>query len=291
MRIITSSKLKDYYDRFSDPTDKDTVWVRTPELVSHPTLEHYSGRRMEACTPKADTYFLTPNDPLRDDATKRQGDIGPFNLYRDRNYDSNGNYRTGRTENFNFGYEAVEVVFCGVLYRGMAYYEDQPTEFDKGRYTQLTRTRYRVYWTVEQFAADHMEKIDKDNKIRISLTIGNGSRAKVANWFEPVRHSDMVAACVELNTPVLLRASRQPWRIPEHRNRPTHNWLANATMLDTIQFMRRMDPHTAFQELSMFVGGVMVRHDKIEPVSDKLKVLAHGMDERSFRKDPTKVHF
>lgn len=53
-------------------------------------------------------------------------------------------------------------------------------------------------------------------------------------------------------------------------------------------FQRKLDPFTVFQEIDMFLGGVMA--DIAEPPSpqtDKEKVLSHGMDvKRSFRNMP-----
>jgi hypothetical protein len=47
-----------------------------------------------------------------------------------------------------------------------------------------------------------------------------------------------------------------------------------------------MDPFTLFQELSMFVGGVLPRNPNpmVEITDDKVKVAKHGFDKWSFRK-------
>lgn len=53
-------------------------------------------------------------------------------------------------------------------------------------------------------------------------------------------------------------------------------------------FQRRLDPFTVFQELDMFLGGVMAEAvDAPSPQTDKEKIASHGMDvKRSFRKMP-----
>lgn len=56
------------------------------------------------------------------------------------------------------------------------------------------------------------------------------------------------------------------------------------------RFQRRMDSFTAFQEISMFISGVLGSPDRCapEPITDELRAHTKGFDKRSFRKDPTK---
>jgi hypothetical protein len=53
-------------------------------------------------------------------------------------------------------------------------------------------------------------------------------------------------------------------------------------------FQRALDPYTVFQEIDMFLGGVMAeQHDAPSPQTDKEKIASHGMDvKRSFRNMP-----
>ena len=282
MRIITSSRHKDFYDRFSDPTDSLTTWVRTPELVNHPALSLNSDRQPIELEPQVNGFILGARDLKKDEQLKKQGDEGPFHLeYRDR-----WNYNRLKTP--SHGYEVVEVVFCGKFYRGLVYYENQPIG-DQNDIYPTVETLYRVYWSVEQVAQDHLEK--KDKHPRGLLSLRGGKSTPLANWFQPVVHNDIVEACIQLESPVFIRAKRQRQSLNDVRRTQEFRWMKNATWLDTLQFIKVMDPHTAFQELSMFVGGVMTKPEPIHKVPDALKVLAHGMDERSFRKDPSKVHY
>ena len=60
--------------------------------------------------------------------------------------------------------------------------------------------------------------------------------------------------------------------------------------LADFNFQRVVDPYTAFQEISMFVGGVLAdTRDPPSPMTDKEKVVSHGLDPvYGFRKPPQK---
>ena len=61
-------------------------------------------------------------------------------------------------------------------------------------------------------------------------------------------------------------------------------------LLKEYQFYSVVNPFTAFQEISMFIGGVLGSGEKdIVEVSDKSKITQHGFDYKySFRKEPEK---
>lgn len=64
-------------------------------------------------------------------------------------------------------------------------------------------------------------------------------------------------------------------------------WLVDQPTLADIEFFRAIDPVTAFQEISMWVGGVIGNKASktVEITDDKVKIQKHGFDVRSsFRK-------
>lgn len=72
-------------------------------------------------------------------------------------------------------------------------------------------------------------------------------------------------------------------------NRYKYLWFINTDGLKDIGFQKIVDPYQAFQELSMFVGGVLPRspHPMIDlSKNEKVMVAKHGMDKWSFRKQP-----
>ena len=64
-------------------------------------------------------------------------------------------------------------------------------------------------------------------------------------------------------------------------------WLINSDRLKSVQFFKVFDHYAAFQEISMWVGGVLTNHgNPMVEISDIIRVEKHGFDKKkSFRKD------
>jgi hypothetical protein len=74
--------------------------------------------------------------------------------------------------------------------------------------------------------------------------------------------------------------------IPDFRGRQEDGWFINTDGLKDIEFAKAVDPFAAFQELSMYVGGVMARPERptVEVTDSRIVASKHGFDEWSFRK-------
>jgi hypothetical protein len=60
-------------------------------------------------------------------------------------------------------------------------------------------------------------------------------------------------------------------------------------VLNDFEFIKVIDPVTAYQEISMWIGGVLPKSDNaMINITDEDRIKQHGFDKRSFRKDPTK---
>jgi hypothetical protein len=60
-------------------------------------------------------------------------------------------------------------------------------------------------------------------------------------------------------------------------------------LLRPFEFQRIVDPYTAFQELSMYIGGILGNlNPKVPDVSNEDLIVAKGFDKWSFRKESTK---
>jgi len=71
-------------------------------------------------------------------------------------------------------------------------------------------------------------------------------------------------------------------------NRNVEKLIVNPLLKD-YEFYKVFDSFQAFQEISMFMGGVLGRGEKeIIEVEDKYKITQHGFDKWSFRKEPQK---
>lgn len=62
---------------------------------------------------------------------------------------------------------------------------------------------------------------------------------------------------------------------------------ANASLKD-VQFFKVVDPVTAFQEISMYLGNYLVKRDVPDTIADEYRIAMHGFDKRSFR-HPTRL--
>lgn len=76
-----------------------------------------------------------------------------------------------------------------------------------------------------------------------------------------------------------------------HHVHSEQGWKFDVDGLGSMGFTRRVDPWTAFQELSMWVGGVLPRPGRpmVEMSGERVMVAKHGFDERSFRRQSAKV--
>lgn len=62
-------------------------------------------------------------------------------------------------------------------------------------------------------------------------------------------------------------------------------WRVNGDNLKDFEFYRCLDPYKCYQEIAMYVGGVLPRKGaEMATISDKSKIKKHGMDKWSFRK-------
>ena len=71
------------------------------------------------------------------------------------------------------------------------------------------------------------------------------------------------------------------------RWRDDKTWMIDCDGLKEIEFQKVMPPWEAFQELSMWIGGVIAHPGRptVEIESDKTKLVKHGFNKASFRKE------
>mgnify|MGYP007011836398 CR=1 FL=1 len=107
------------------------------------------------------------------------------------------------------------------------------------------------------------------------------------------RHFSREPTREELDWLIESRTSIAVWQEATNDRNSSHwhqntGWKVNVDGLGKIGFASRLDPFTAFQELSMWIGGVLPReaNPMVEIHDEKTKVRKHGMDEWSFRTPP-----
>jgi hypothetical protein len=90
-------------------------------------------------------------------------------------------------------------------------------------------------------------------------------------------HSDL---CAEYKSPIVTITN----------GRYNHVSVTKNDILSQYQFFKVLDPYSAFQELEMFLGGIMApENKKMIEISDRYKIEEHGFDKWSFKKAPTKM--
>lgn len=161
-------------------------------------------------------------------------------------------------------YRFRSLIFCGVMYRAIVYTWRYGNSLNEDRF----------YWTPEEFYKEH-KFAEKRKKSRHKETCILPEEALVDR-----PSFQAVSACHTSGSPILCL----------HKNETRHVEVIKDVCLKDLRFYHRHDINATFQELSMFIGGVLAKREKIAPMTDKLKIQSHGMDETSFRRDPTKVH-
>lgn len=152
-------------------------------------------------------------------------------------------------------------------------------------------TKIDVFWDYAQFeawAASHGKTV-----------AGPKKRYK---WEKVTAAMDAFPTLREFMSPLSATPDQLTWLVEnrvaiaiwcDHEIRFYHrgsDWHCNSAekgwSLKDFDFPRAVDPYTLFQELSMFVGGVLPRNPNpmVEITDDRIKVAKHGFDKWSFRK-------
>jgi hypothetical protein len=155
----------------------------------------------------------------------------------------------------------IVILFCGKVY---FCYNILVTEKEK-IYPFYPKTTQNIIYTFNDIIKYNKKEINnKDtNKIK-SLFEKQGMKSDIAFKLH-----------FELDSPIIMINSGA--RITTIIKNPN---------LKNIEFYRMIDPPTAFQELSMFIGGIMGgKSPAMIEVSDKDRIAKHGFDKYSFRKE------
>ena len=105
-------------------------------------------------------------------------------------------------------------------------------------------------------------------------------RSNIEDNVRYVKSYDPIHVFREINAPVFV------FNGDNTAPRNSYAFIINPILKD-YGFYKVMDSFTAFQEISMFMGGVLGRGEKeILVVEDKYKIAQHGFDKWSFRKEP-----
>lgn len=167
-------------------------------------------------------------------------------------------------------YSLAIIGFCGKIYIAVEYDNSTPF-YEKGvGWSFKIREGTETFWRLEDVHPDRREKLIRGPRYQL-----HGSAKSLADWFE------LTEGMRVIDTYDLFA-----------RNDLVSFFTDGTTMhinpeLQKYGFQKLMDGVTAFQEISLHLANLTSSKSKEpEPVSDKLKAISKGFDDRSFRKEP-----
>lgn len=203
----------------------------------------------------------------------------PKEFRRNRTYNSryhnhflNLNHHTlyGNKSNI-IGYSSFFVGFCGKLYIGWKIYKEVPSPFS-GIPDVVTEITYNY---------NYFKKFVK--------TIGWWSN--LDDDIEYIKSYNPIHIFRNLKTPIFIYDNDQHQnsiQTSSYRRKDKEVFIVNP-ILNEYEFYTVIDSFTAFQELSMFMGGILgIGEKEIVEVEDKYKITQHGFNKWSFRREPEK---
>lgn len=166
------------------------------------------------------------------------------------------------------------VAFCGKLYNGIKAQFWGPELLCEWDGPSKVEYLYEPEGLACLIAETGLAQVDKPQKWETDAVPG------LLAFLEspaPVRHGFFVGK----GEAIVLAENGQGYHARQVTVNPT---------LAEVAFFKVMDPWQAFQELEMFLGGIAAPENGPPVViADKDRVMQHGFDKMSFRKQPTKV--
>jgi hypothetical protein len=161
--------------------------------------------------------------------------------------------------------------FCGKLYLGWKlFYSVEEFDVLKNVMTDVPKVDIIYgYENVKDFINCRFWKRNLDDDVKYVLN------------YDPIN------IFREINAPVFVYDSALVIKNDDYGRKLNLGVFIINPILKDYEFYKIIDTFTAFQEISMFLGGVLGRGEKeIIEVDDKYKIKQHGFDKWSFRKEP-----
>jgi len=269
MRIIGGS---DYYDSaMSQGIDMTLVYLRQNERLEKDlgiSTRFYpqGGEDFEYFSHKGeiDTLKVTLPEPVRVYAGRQSGIKKvttfqfPPDIYGWQGYAGPGSWYD------LYVFDPITVIFCGKVYRGIAFRDE-------------TNTNNRRPKLDSWFAWSHQSLKTNLGKMDIILY------PSTIDFFQPTSENAAAEAkMVELGACIAIYNPQ--WKPVMGKREYEARWFIDPPLLRQVGFQQLMDPYTAFQELSMYLGNRARPENSMITISDKSKIIKHGMDKWSFRR-------
>lgn len=201
--------------------------------------------------------------PIR--LTRRFRNIPTVNVKGDgRGFRTNNRVTVDGVE---YHFKEIHVIFAGKLYQGVSMEHWVPsTDIEIGHWKK------QWFWSWDALVAklDSLG-LEMSGVRRYRTDLDNDgvltNRLLTPDEFNMIRERKILVA-IESNY---------------HRDSVTQ-WYINTDGLHTVGFAAAVDPWTAYQELDMLLGTLMVNDDtNMVKISDKSLIAKHGFDDKSFR--------
>lgn len=229
-------------------------------ILNHNKKDYYDG---VAGTTGIDKTIVYDREPVEVEGDKMPKQFLRKNIWRKENaspFRELGNFNLKKKyRDVCEGHSYFIIGFCGKLYIGWKLYCEEifPYMID----TQITY----------------------DNDYMKSILEPKSWHSHLEDNINYIQKFDAIQIFRDLNAPVFVfDGDYGRTNLDDHYN---PKFFINPILKD-YQFYKIFDSFQAFQEIQMFMGGVLGRGEKeIIEVEDKYKIAQHGFDKYSFRKD------
>ena len=110
-------------------------------------------------------------------------------------------------------------------------------------------------------------------------------RSNIDDSYKTVVNKDLTQVFRDFNTPVFVYDQNYDKKQIKGYYSSDTKFIINPVLKD-YEFYKIFDSFQAFQEIQMYIGGVLGNHEKdIITIDDKYKIEYHGFDKWSFRKE------
>ena len=163
------------------------------------------------------------------------------------------------------------VGFCGKLYVGWKFYREINLNYVSLSHPNLITT---ITYDID-FVKKHVD---------YTTWYGN-----LQNDLDYISSYDPMELFRNLKTPIFIYDSDYDRKFIHRYGHKRNEVFITNPLLKDYEFYKKMDSFAAFQEVQMFLGGVLGTGEKeIIEIEDKYKIAQHGFDNKSFRRDKAK---
>jgi hypothetical protein len=194
-----------------------------------------------------------------------------------------------KNHKFEFGYAGI--LFCGKLYIAIQVFDHKDPEYiiSGGNYLPkcfYTSEDLEKYLQQCEFELTYKSKLGGKSHLRSKFEIQNRNILK--EGFGNLKYYDYMVEN-KIVTLVCAKFFSEMWNKEFNNiNYNNSNFLVvNNPCLKNLQFFKVLNSFQAYQEIAMWVGGVLPQDSTpMIELDDKYKITEHGFDKFSFRKSP-----